>query len=460
MRVQPPPAAAQIATHAALVDTHGVSGTIADISDITADIATHAALTETHGVSGGGTIAELADIATHAALTTGTHGVSGTIVGTSDSQGLTNKWFGAGGLTIENVGAGDNIVFTSDHGAQVLNMTGSLALSKNLNAEENVQFKSSTAFLAVLQHTLTAQRAIVFPDLSGTVILEEDTGRSLSLAQLTIENAGAGTDPVLACDSAGNSLALTGSLEASAYLQWKVNTAYTASLIHAISNHRDYTFPNKNITVAGVDDIATHAGLTASHGVAGTIADTADITTAVSTHAALTATHGVSGTIADAADLTTHAALTATHGVAEVADVEQHVTQQLQLAHFESSDGSPSLQSASGTDTALSHWRTTASDTHRIRSKECYYAPKNATQLKIAIVASKTSDPVVTVSYSREAGAVTQLGDALVVTTGRTRLESSAALGVDNNDGVRIFVTSVNDGDDLCDIYAIHLIWS
>jgi len=77
-------------------------------------------------------------------------------------------------------------------------------------------------------------------------------------------------------------------------------------------------------TIAGLADIATHAALTATHGIAGTIAGLADI----ATHAALTATHGVAGTIAGLADIATHAALTATHGItgtiASVANIATH----------------------------------------------------------------------------------------------------------------------------------------
>lgn len=59
------------------------------------------------------------------------------------------------------------------------------------------------------------------------------------------------------------------------------------------------------------------------------------IDAAIATHAALTATHGV-GTIADSADLTTHAADTSTHGVAEVAnaaDLTTHIANALANAH-------------------------------------------------------------------------------------------------------------------------------
>ena len=44
-------------------------------------------------------------------------------------------------------------------------------------------------------------------------------------------------------------------------------------------------------------DIATHAALTATHGVAGTIAGLADIVSYIATHAAVTATHGATGAV-------------------------------------------------------------------------------------------------------------------------------------------------------------------
>ncbi len=53
------------------------------IGDAHDDLVTHAADTSTHGVA---EVAGTADITTHAALTTGTHGVTGTILGTEDKD--------------------------------------------------------------------------------------------------------------------------------------------------------------------------------------------------------------------------------------------------------------------------------------------------------------------------------------------------------------------------------------
>lgn len=48
-----------------------------------------------------------ADIAAHAALTTGVHGVTGTVVGTSDAQTLTNKTIDADSNTVSNIDDGE-----------------------------------------------------------------------------------------------------------------------------------------------------------------------------------------------------------------------------------------------------------------------------------------------------------------------------------------------------------------
>lgn len=69
--------AADLTTHAADTSTHGV-GTVAD----TADLTTHEADTSTHGV---GEIADAADLTTHIADAS-THGVTGDILGTEDKD--------------------------------------------------------------------------------------------------------------------------------------------------------------------------------------------------------------------------------------------------------------------------------------------------------------------------------------------------------------------------------------
>jgi hypothetical protein len=75
--------------------------------------------------------------------------------------------------------------------------------------------------------------------------------------------------------------------------------------------------------IATTAEIATHAGLTASHG-AGTILSTAAATVLIKTHSDLTASiHGIAAgsTIATTAEIATHAGLTATHGAGTILSV-------------------------------------------------------------------------------------------------------------------------------------------
>jgi hypothetical protein len=74
-------------------------------------------------------------------------------------------------------------------------------------------------------------------------------------------------------------------------------------------------------SIATTGNVATHAGLTGSHG-AGTILSLAAATALITTHAGSTATHGTgTSSIASTNDITVHAGLTATHGAGTIASV-------------------------------------------------------------------------------------------------------------------------------------------
>lgn len=188
-------------------------------------------------------------IATHAALVTDVHGVTGTVCGLSDTQTLTNKTIGAGGLTFTNVGAGTDPILESNAAGQYLMVTGGLSVTVDFAS------KSSTAFYSTFQHTCSASRAWTFPDVDGNVLVDADTTKQPTFTRVTILNVGAGANPVLRADAADQRLSMTGVIDITGHFItaqdfiFRSGTAFEARLQHTLSAGRDYTFPDVDGTV-------------------------------------------------------------------------------------------------------------------------------------------------------------------------------------------------------------------
>ena len=104
---QPADVASAVSTHAALTETHGISAFGATlVDDANAGAARTTLGLGTAATSATGDFEASGSVATHAALTA-THGVSGAIVGTSDSQTLTNKTIDADNNTLSNIGSAE-----------------------------------------------------------------------------------------------------------------------------------------------------------------------------------------------------------------------------------------------------------------------------------------------------------------------------------------------------------------
>lgn len=117
---------------------------ISDLATVSA-LSTHeAATTGVHGV-GASTVASIANIATHAALTA-THGVSGAIVGTTDTQILSNKSFSS--LTSFSAGLRADTISenTADTGVTI---DGVVLKDNMILAPDNFRWNSTNESMAV-----------------------------------------------------------------------------------------------------------------------------------------------------------------------------------------------------------------------------------------------------------------------------------------------------------------------
>lgn len=199
-------------------------------------------------------------IATHAALTSGIHGVTGVVCGLTDTQILTNKTIGAGGLTFDNESSGANPVFTSNSSLQLLSIAGYIAGTQQL------WWKSGTSYYGKLLHAVSANRTFTFPDVTGNVLVDNAVTQIAVMAQLQIKNVGAGDNPILASNSASQDLALTGRIIASSDLrtsrdlQFLSDTAFIGVISHSISAQRVWAFPDIAGTVCMWD--AANAAVT------------------------------------------------------------------------------------------------------------------------------------------------------------------------------------------------------
>lgn len=179
-------------------------------------------------------------IQVHAVLTTGIHGITGALI---------NNPVGAAGITFDNQGAGTDPVITSNNADQFLHLEGWLEATKDF------VWRSGTAFQGALAHNNSVQRTYSFPDVAGNVLVDADVGKTVSFAQLTIENVGAGGDPVLSSNSGGQQLDVTGLLRSTFNLltdmniKFKSGTAFDGIFAHNNSSNLVYNFPDIGGTV-------------------------------------------------------------------------------------------------------------------------------------------------------------------------------------------------------------------
>lgn len=155
-----------------------------------------------------------ASVAAHAALTTGVHGVTGTIVGTSDTQSLTNKIIVAGSNTISGLLHGTQV---DNPSSGVHGVTGSVVGTTDTQTLSNKSIDADTNTITNIENAdIKAAAAIARTKLaSGTanhVIINDGTGVLSSEAALAISRGGSGQTTQTAAFDALSPLTTKGDL--------------------------------------------------------------------------------------------------------------------------------------------------------------------------------------------------------------------------------------------------------
>ena len=245
--------------------------------------------TEVSGVSG--------DLSTHEQATTGIHGVTGNIVGTSDSQTLTNKTIDGGDNTLQNIpnAALDNDSVTINGATLALGSSLTLKTS-DIGEDQNLYFtdaraKTSAADLltsATLTNititgtgsglTITAENGVADSDTDdlteGTTNLYFTDQRAIDAIQDTTPNFTAVEVNSLAKQFAATSTSL-GSVVVTAY-EWPKADYRSAKVLVKIDNGTHNEISEILLTLDSSDNVAiTEYAIVGTNGSRGTI--TADV---------------------------------------------------------------------------------------------------------------------------------------------------------------------------------------
>jgi len=241
------------------VDVEDVQGLADDIESVTGDLATHEiATTGIHGV-GGSTIDSVTDrdsaISTHNGLSTGVHGV--------------------GASTVETVaGSQSKVDIHNGLSSGVHGAIGTVAEISDIAVDGNLSVAGQDAITK--RHSQNTDQYLDFGGGNQVAVADAKDAVTKKHTQ--------DTDQYL--DFGGG------------------NQSTAADVKDAVTKKHGVNDVNTSAEPSGT--VATHAALTATHGVAGTIASIADI----STHSGLTTgVHGVVGTVAEVSDIAVDANL-------------------------------------------------------------------------------------------------------------------------------------------------------